>query len=511
MIVTSMPSMLQHWEDKRPVLGPSFETVLVLLRLVLVVPKIAGSVYAPVCTFTPGGRCLTLCLPDAGRQVSPRLALKPASKHAALQPAVPILGTRAAAVPCGFRTMTLRGNPATGASIVPACHASTAHAPSEHAQEISQAAVLGRWEADQAGMERGKQQGPKQASSRTNRSLSGAFAELSEGTAARSGSSPVYVSRSQRQSSMSQSGVVEQWANQRVPRVAPSLTASPALSEMVYSLPVTPKSHFSLVNAGLLSSGSTPARLAAESTGSAGGAEDTVPTGMHFASGVHDSAAGFTPARPLAESTGSAGGAGLSMPPAAWVHESPARAGMQAGEDSRELVGRQGAPDSSAPAEADSSAYIGKRTLTGASNDDKAAVGSLPESFSQHPGAPPAELEGAGEESEAGGDSCQPMCNYQGHSADGSHRRETDSSYRSCEPEEAQGRGEVLGMSYSGFSSEMRAAANATAESLFRQAEASSAGSRRSTAENGCRGEQQQDLAHADSSGTPGRMHTTGI
>ena len=461
-------------------------------------------------------RRLTLWLPDAGRQVSPRLALKPASKHAVLQAAVPNLGTRAAAVPCGFKTMTPRGNPATGASRAPACNAPTAHAPAGHTQEISQAAVLGRWESDQAGVERRKQQGPNQASSRTNRSLSGAFAELSEGTALRSGASPVYVSRSQRQSmsaslSMSQSGVVEQWVNQRVPRVAPSLTASPALSEMVYSLPVTPKSHFSLVDAGLLSSGSTPARPAAESTGSAGGAEDTPPTGMHFAGGVHDSAAGFTPARPLAESTGSAGGAGMSMPPAAWVHESSACAGMQAGEVPRELVGRQGAPDSSAPAEAESTAYVGKRTLTGASNDDEAPVGFLPEFFSQHPETAPAELDGAGEESEAGGDSCQPMCNYQGHSADGSHRRETDSSYRSCEPEEAQGRGEVLGTSYSGFSSEMRAAANATAESLFRLAEASSAGSMRSTAENSCRGEQQQDLAHADGVDTPGWMHTPGI
>lgn len=457
-------------------------------------------------------RRLTLWLPNAGRQVSPRLALKQAPKHAALQPAVPNLGTRAAAVPCSVKKWTPRGNPATGASMAPACNAPTAHAPSGHAQERSQAVVLGEWEPDQAGVERGEQQGPNQAFRRTNRSLSGAFAELSEGTAARSGASPVYVSRSQRQSmsaslSTSQSGVVDQ----RVPRVPPSLTASPALSEMVYSLPITPKSHFSLPDAGLLSSRSTPARPATESTGSAGGAEYMPSTGMHFAGGVHDSAAGFTPAMPLAEGTGSAGGAGMSMPPAGWVHESPADAGMQAGEVTGELAGRQGAPDSSAPAEAESTAYVGKRSLTGASHNDEAPVGFLAESFSQHPEAAPAELHGAGEESEAGGDSCQPMCNYQGHSADGSRRRETASSYRSCEPEEAQGRGEALRMSYSGFSSEMRAAANATAESLLRQAEASSAGSRRSTAEKGCRGEQQQDLAHAGGLDTPGRMLTPGI
>ena len=293
-------------------------------------------------------------------------------------------------------------------------------------------------------------------SQEASRSLSRAFAESAQGRVSRAAASPLYMSRSQRQSSSaSQGGMV----NLRAPMVPSSLTASPAISEMVYSLPVTPRSYISLADAGLPSARATPALGAAESAGSAAGS-------------------GRKPAAPEQDITSGAGtraGYGLAAP----------------------LVGIDG-DSSPAAAMADSSASAGFSSLSG--------VGAIAYTLSpsaQEPSQAAAALADLDEQSAAAHSGSQPMCTYEGQSADGS-RRHTGSSYRSCDVENAHATDEGLPVSYSGFSSDMRAAANATADSLFRQAEASSADSSQQRHEDGAGSAQQGDVAPSPASYTSG-------
>ncbi len=403
------------------------------------------------------------------------------------------------------------------------------------------------------------------ASKMTSRSLSGAFAESAQARAARTLASPLYVSRLQRQSkSGSQEGVVDQ----RVPMVPPSLTASPAVSEMVYSLPGTPWSHFSLADVGLLSGRATHAQGAAESAGSAvatsrvsgsGNRPDVLcrpaqgisgDVGMQLANAPGNlavsepraaktagSAAGLgslavrlaqdnpkgasrqavlvtgsqislpdtgllrTPAMDAVESAGSTSGiSGLVAGPAQDSHAGASSQAAHAPADLAVIAGDKG------PAVAVRESTDSEVTESSAGG---AAIAYSLSLCSHEPAQAASEHGGLDEQSTAAQNDLQSMCNYEGQSGEGSRRqtdsgsrRQTGSSYKSCDLENPQRRDKELPVSYSGFSSDMRAAANATAESLFRQAEASSAGSSRQRHANhsGSFTAQEEDRGHLHAS-----------
>ncbi len=350
------------------------------------------------------------------------------------------MGGNAPAKPPGSKLVTPRAQ--LGASTAYPRNAAMSSKGADRPQEASKEAAnenLRPGQEHEAAEGHDWQADPKHAS----RSLSRAFAESGQGRASRVAPSPLYLSRSQRQSrSASQDGAV----SQRSPMVPPSLTASPAMSELVYSLPVTPQSHFSLAAVGLPSARATPLPGAAESAGSAAGPGRQ----QRFAPEQDISAhAGVQPA--LAQATPFVG---VGSSSAADVANSSASAGF------------------SSSAEAGVMAY----TLSTSSQEQP-----------QH-AAVPADPE---EQSAAAHSGSQPMCTYEGQSAEGS-RRHTGSSYRSCD--DPQMMDEELPVSYSGFSSDMRAAANATADSLFRQAEASSADSGQQQHDGNLTGAQQANI-----------------
>ena len=138
---------------------------------------------------------------------------------------------------------------------------------------------------------------------------------------------------------------------------------------------------------------------------------------------------------------------------------------------------------------AESNASAGLSSVAGA----EAIAHTLPWN-GQEPAQAAAVLADPDEQSAAPHSESQPMCTYEGQSAAGS-RRQTASSYRSCDVDWPQGRDEELPVSYSGFSSDMRAAAIATADSLFRQAEASSADSSQEGPEKGTVSAQRANVA----------------
>ena len=173
----------------------------------------------------------------AGCQASPRLALKQAPEAQAQRSGKPIVGGNAPAKPPGSKLVTPRAQ--LGASTAYPRNAAMSSKGADRPQEASKEAAnenLRPGQEHEAAEGHDWQADPKHAS----RSLSRAFAESGQGRASRVAPSPLYLSRSQRQSrSASQDGAV----SQRSPMVPPSLTASPAMSELVYSLPVTPQSH----------------------------------------------------------------------------------------------------------------------------------------------------------------------------------------------------------------------------------------------------------------------------
>ena len=398
--------------------------------------------------------CVTVMSLPAGRLASQRLAIKHAPEAPAQRSAKPIVGAYAHARAPDSRFVTPRAQLAAST----ACPRNTAMT-SKGADRPQEAPKQGASENDWPGREDEAAEGhdwqadPKQAS----RSLSGAFAESAQGRASRVAPSPLYVSRSQQQSrSASQDGAV----SQRGPMIPPSLTASPAMSELVYSLPVTPQSHFSLADAGLPSARATPAPGAAESAGSAAG-----PRGQQRSAPEGDlsTGAGMQPAPALTTPF-----VGVRSSPAADVADSSASAGFS------------------------SSAGPGVMAYTLSAGSQEPAQDA----------AVPADSE---EQSAAAHSGSQPMCTYEGQSAEGS-RRHTDSSYRSCD--DPRGTDDELPVSYSGFSSDMRAAANATADSLFRQAEASSADSSQQRRENGTNIAQQADIPVPYASYSSGEQHS---
>ena len=385
-----------------------------------------------------------------GRAHSPRLAIKSAPQAAAKRSILHAAGAPARALE--GRLVTPRGQVAAAAS--------TAY--------LHDAAVVGK----QAGKVHKEAAGEKLepglgavaaeghdwqgASQQASRSLSRAFAESAQGRASWAAASPLYMSRSQRQSSSaSQGGAV----NLQVPMVPPSLTASPAVSEMVYSLPVTPRSQVSLADAGLPSAHATPAQGAAESAGSAVGP-------------------GRQPSAPE-----------LDITPGANTQAAHGLTSSFVGVDR---------DSSQAAAMADSSVSAGLSSLS-----EVGAIAYTLSPSAQEPAQAAATLPDLDEQSAAAHSGSQPMCTYEGQSAEGS-RRHSGSSYRSCDVDNGRHTDEGLPVSYSGFSSDMRAAANATADSLFRQAEASSADSSQQRHEDGTGDAQQEDLAPSYASHTSG-------
>lgn len=436
------------------------------------------------------------CAACTGHQDPPALAIKQAPVRQAQQRVVPRVRTWAPSAAREAELATPRDQTAAGASRTSAAipHASSGRQVAEHLnQKPEQAPARGNM-PDQGGTEQ-EEPDLQQASRRPNRSLSGAFAAPSQGLVQWVAASPLYVSRSQRQSrTCSQGGVVDQ---PRAPRVPPSLTASPALSALVYSLPGTPRSHFSLADAGVLNGRSTPARAAPESIGSAGDAGDLPSVRAHD----NLAGAGVQAAHASAESVGLA-----SRQVSSWA--AMAESAAASGNGQPEQLSASHEVDAKAPSghvlerqptEADAPASAA--SMTPLLHPDSGHILGLKEQAQLDP-----EQNGLCAQTHAPADDLQPMCNYQGQSA-GSRRRKTDSSSVSCDAEiPPQAEDERSPVSHSGFSSDMRAVANATAESLFRQAEASSAGSsrmRRSAADS--RASQQYTISPEQVSSTPGK------
>ena len=389
-----------------------------------------------------------------GRLTSPRLAIERAPKAPAQRSAKPVMGGNAPARAPGSRFVTPRAQLA--ASTAYPRSAAMISKGADRLQEVPKQAAnenMGPGREDEAAEGHDWQADPKQAS----RSLSQAFAESAPGRTCRVAPSPLYLSRSQRQSrSVSQDGAV----SQRGPVVSPSLTASPAMSELVYMLPVTPQSHFSLAQADLPSARATPAEGAAESAASAAG-----PGRQQRSAPEQDTSADAAVQPAIGLNTPFVG---VGSSPAAAMAVSSASAGLS------------------------SSGGVGVMAYTlSADSREPAQAAALP--------ADPEE------QSATAHSGSQPMCTYEGQSSDGS-RRHTSSSYRSCD--DPRRTDEELPVSYSGFSSEMRAAANATADSLFRQAEASSADSSQQRHEDNINGAQQADLPLPYGSSFSGDPHS---
>ena len=386
----------------------------------------------------------------AGRVASPRLALKGAPEASALRSAIVKAGPGAPAAPLKGVVVTPRDQMAPAASSAFLCTAAlTSKGMGQPQDWPKQAANENVRPSQRDGAAEGNdwQADPKQ----TSRSLTRAFAESAQGRVSRAAASPLYMSRSQRQSS---SASQDDTQSQRRPVVPPSLTASPATSELVYSLPVTPRSHFP-ADAGLPSARGTPTPGEAESAGSAAGPGRPLFALEQDVSGAQPVPAQITP--PLALD-------GNTTPAAAM-----AECGVSA-----ELSSSVGAL-----------AY----TLSLSRQEPAQAAVLDAQSAAAHSGS-------------------QSMCTYEGQSAEGS-RRHTCSSYRSCNVECPRGTDEVFPVSYSGFSSDMRAAANATADSLFRQAEASSADSSQHRHEDGTDAAQQAALPQPSESQASGVQHFT--
>lgn len=386
----------------------------------------------------------------AGRLASSRLALMRTPEASALRSADLKLGAGAPAASLKGVAVTPRDRMAAAASTAYPRNAAVTgkgvHQPHEPPKQAASENVRPR---QGAGAAEGNdwQAEPKQ----TSRSLSGAFAESAQGRVSQAAASPLYMSRSQRQSITSSQ---DDEKSQRRPMVPPSLTATPAMSELVYSLPVTPRSR-SLADAGLPSARGTPALGAAESAGSAAGPRRPP----------------FTPTKDVS--------------------------GMQAAPALTTPSMAQDGESSPAAATAESSGSAELSSLAGAMAYTLSLSGQEPPQSALHD-----------EQSAAAHSGSQPMCTYEGQSVEGS-RRHTSSSYRSCNVVCPRGTDEVFPVSYSGFSSDMRAAANATADSLFRQAEASSADSSHHRHEDETASAQQADFPQPPESLASGVQHLT--
>ena len=294
----------------------------------------------------------------------------------------------------------------------------------------------------------------QQAQSGTSRSLTGALSSRSQSRSLQVAASPVYVSRSERQSmSASQGGVV----NQRRPHVPPSLTASPVISEMIYSLPGTPMSQSWLAGRGLSRNSFDPAQDGAGSSSSAGGAlPDAVPVRGRMQLAYTTAGEAGLPGRP-GSSEATVAASARDMSPGC----------LPAGQANRPLEHEQ---DPRAQAQhADGMQLRGADTAVPLSKtpDISFTLREIDEQPIEHDGRARFAAEFQQNLYPSAESEAQPGV---------LSRRQTDSSYVSCDDGECQGGPEGTLLDYSGFSSDMRAQAKATAESLFRQAEASTAG-----------------------------------
>ena len=346
--------------------------------------------------------------------------------------------------------ITPQGQSAAAAGMVSAQRAAASRPPLQCATQASVAGppVQPAWASTQH-----QSTGAQQARSSTSRSLAGALAGGPQSRGLQVAVSPVYVSRSERQSmSVSQGGVVDQ----RVPPVPPSLTASPAISAMVYSLPGTPMRQSWLADRGQSTNDFTPAGAVAGSSSFAGGAlPDAMPVRAHVQP-AHAAADEADLLHRLGSSeaaiTASAGG------------ESPGS--LSAGQDDRPLGHEQGrrAPVQHAQGtqlwDADTANPLSQTP------DMSFTWQKLHEQPVESNGKARLAAASQQESNQLAGSQAQPEV---------PSRRQTDSSYVSCKGGELEGDAEGTPLDYSCFSSDMRGHANATAESLFRQAEASSA------------------------------------
>ena len=385
---------------------------------------------------------------STGRQKSPPLKLKQAPEANVRSRALPGIRATPAPAPLEDSFVTPRGQSAAGAGMLSAQRTAARRAPLQCATQASGAGPPVQPALSSAQPQVTEVQ---QARDSTSRSLAGELAGRPQSRGLQVAASPVYVSRSERQSmSVSQGGVV----NQRVPPVPPSLTASPAISEMVYSLPGTPMSQSWLADRGLSRNGFTPPRAAAGSSSFAAGAlPDAVPARAP-AQRAHAAAdeAGLTGRRGSSEAAIAVFEPPGSLPTgqddrSLW-HEQDPRAQAQHAKDMQLQAADSAVPLSKTPGMSFTRREDHEQPVEG---NGRAAV--------------------AAERRQKPYPSAQSKAQPQVLS-----RRQTDSSYVSCKGAECQGGTEETPLDYSGFSSDMRAHANATAESLFRQAEASTAG-----------------------------------
>ena len=392
---------------------------------------------------------------DTGRQKSPTLKLRQAPEAAMRSRALP--GIRAALAPAPLEDsfVTPRGQPAAGSGMLSAQGAAARRASAQCATQASGAGLP----VQPANAQHRATEAP-QARDSTSRSLAEALAGRPQSRGLQVAASPLYVSRSERQSmSVSQGGVV----NQRVPQVPPSLTASPAISEMIYSLPGTPMSQAWLAGGGLSRNGFTPAQAPAGSSSSAGGALPDAVT-------VHGR---MQPAHATADEAGLPGRPGSSEAAIAASARDATSGCLPAGQADTSLGHEQ---DPRAQTQhADGAQLRGADTAVPVSETPE-----IPFTLRQID-EQPVERDGRARSAAGRQQNSYPLAGNEAQ-PEGLLRRQTGSSYVSCDGGECQGGPEGTPLDYSGFSSDMRAHANATAESLFRQAEASTA---RDSAERG--------------------------
>ena len=408
--------------------------------------------YMPGCKSSKCNQTIDVESGKTGRQRTPALKLRQATEADMRSRALPGMRATPAPAPLEDSFVTPRGQSAAGANLLSAQRAAARRAPS--AQCATQASGAGPPVQPVPANAQHRATEAQQARDSTSRSLAGALAGGPQGRDLRVAASPMYVSRSERQSmSVSQGGVV----NQGMPRVPPSLTASPAISEMIYSLPGTPMSQTWLAGRDLSRSGFTPTQAAAGSSSSAGGAlPDAAPVRgrMQLADATADEA-------------GLAGRPGSSEAAiAAFARDEPPGC-LPAGQADKSLRREQ---DPRAQAQ-----HTDGAQLRGA--DTAVPLSKTPDiSFtSRELDEQPVERNGRARSAAERQQDPYPSAEPEAQPGVVS-RRQTDSSFVSCDGVECHGGPEGTLLDYSGFSSDMRAHANATAESLFKQAEASTAG-----------------------------------
>ena len=408
--------------------------------------------YMPGCKSSKYNQTIDVESCKTGRQRTPALKHRQAPEADMRSRALPGMCATPAPAPLEDSFVTPRGQSAAGANLLSAQGAAARRAPP--VQCTTQASGAGPPVQPAGANAQHQATEAQEARDSTSRSLAGALASRPQSRGLQVAASPLYVSRSERQSvSVSQRGVV----NQRMPHVPPSLTASPAISEMIYSLPGTPMSQSWLAGRDLSRSGFTPTQAAQGSSSSASGAlHKALPASVHA-----------QPAYAVADEAGLLGRLGSSEATiAASVRDEPPGC-LPAGQADRSLGHEQ---DPRAQAQHTDGAQLG--------GADTAVPLSKTPNFSftsREIDEQPVERSGRARLAAERQQNPYPLAGSVAQ-PEVLSRRQTDSSYVSCKGGECQGGPEGTPLDYSGFSSDMRAHANATAESLFRQAEASTAG-----------------------------------